>query len=384
MCGLAGLLGESLNQSVSYELMTKAFEKAEARGTDASGFWGTNKEGVVIYHKEPSKSSDLVKTETWRKVQNFAPNLLLAHARQTTPGVGEPSTNRNNHPFTNSSRTLSLIHNGRVPEFDVLKRKFRVLSDCDSEVLLRILEASNLSHNDQDIANLFPSFPLPVGYRLAGIVDIFSIINYGHMAVAIGELAPDGTRHLWLFRNRHRSLWLVDLRSTLGQIFFCSTPEIWQEAVQDANRQLLGRQKLIEIPPEEVWYFQVSPPDYHVKEVRRFQVVKDGEQQQWVDNGAPYPIQQKPVAGLKVHTKLNENEEFVNGQKKQKEITTLVSSPEIYQRCQEISNLCGNISTKAYNLIRESSLSEQEYQDLLENLNQTKCELDGTLRLLEK
>lgn len=381
MCGLAGLLGVSLNKKVSYELMTKAFEKAEVRGTDASGFWGTNQQEAVIYHKEPTKSSELVKMDAWRKVCNFSPDLLLAHARQATQGVGEPAINKNNHPFTNSSRTLSLIHNGRIPEFETLKRKFRVSSDCDSEILLRILEASNLSHTDQDIANLFPSFPLSVGYRLAGIMDIFSIINYGHMAVAIGEMTPDGTRHLWLFRNRHRSLWLVDLRSSLGQIFFCSTPEIWQEALQDSNRQLLGRQKLIEIPPEEVWYFQINSQEIHVKEVRRFEVEKEAEQHQWVDNGTPYPIQQQLVARLKLHTKLNENEEL-NGQRKQKE--PQLSSPEIYQRCQEISNLCGNISTKAYNLIRESSLSEQEYQELLENLNQTKCELNGTLHLLDK
>ena len=378
------MLGESLNQDVSYELITKAFEKAETRGTDAAGFWGTNRSGAVVYHKEPIKSSELIKTAAWHKIHNFGPDLLLAHARQTTPGVGEPSTNKNNHPFTNSSRTLSLIHNGRVPEFDILKHKFSVLSDCDSEVILRIVEASNLCHTDQEITALFPNFPLSIGYRLAGIMDVFSIINYGHMAVAIGEITPDGTRHLWLFRNRHRSLWLVDLRSSLGQIFFCSTPEIWQEAVQDSNRQLLGRQKLIEIPPEEVWYFQINPQDHHVKEVRRFQVEKDSEQKPWVDNGVPYPIQQKVFDGLKLHTKLNDNDEQKdNEQKKQKERPQL-SSPEIYQKCQEISNLTGNISTKAYNLIRESSLSEQEYQDLLENLCQTKCELDGTLRLLEK
>ena len=378
------MLGESLNQDVSYELITKAFEKAEIRGTDAAGFWGANPADAVIYHKEPIRASELVKTDTWRKVYNFGPDLLLAHARQATIGVGEPAVNKNNHPFTNSSRTLSLIHNGRVPEFDILKRKFSVLSDCDSEVILRIMEASNLCYTDQDITALFPNFPLSVGYRLAGIMDIFSIINYGHMAVAIGEMTPDGMRHLWLFRNRHRSLWLVDLRSSLGQIFFCSTPEIWQEAIQDSNRQLLGRQKLIEIPPEEVWYFQINPQNRHVKDVRRFQVEKDNEQQPWFDNGVPYPIQQKVFDGLKLCTKLNDDDERKENEKKKQKDLPQLSSPDIYRQCQEISNLAGNISTKAYNLIRESSLSGQEHQDLLENLSQTKCELDGTLRLLDK
>lgn len=311
-------------------MITKAFEKAECRGVDAAGFWGCNREGSVIYHKEPIKSSELVQSDIWHKVQRFNPDILLVHARQYSSG--EPTVNRNNHPFTNSCRTLGLVHNGRIPEFEILKRKFKVWSDCDSEILLRILEASNLNYKDYDISAMFPMSTLSVGYRFAGIVDIFSMINYGHMAVAIGEMTPDGTRHLWLFRNRHRSLWLVDLRSTLGQIFFCSTPEIWQDAIQDSDRSLLGRQKLIEIPPEEVWYFQITAQERKVKEVHRFQVEKDKEQQQWVDNGVPCPIQQQSTS-VNVITKLNDLEEL-NG--KIPKDNSQLSSPDIYQRCQEV------------------------------------------------
>jgi predicted glutamine amidotransferase len=386
VCGLAGLIGKSLDQSVSYGLITKAFEKAEARGTDAAGFWGSNQDGSVVYHKEPLKSSAMVKTEVWRKILNFAPDLMLVHARQTTPGIGESLINRNNHPFTSFNRTLGLIHNGRVPEFDTLKKKFKVLSDCDSEILLRILEASNLSHSEQEVSALFPNFSQLLGYRLFGIMDIFSMINYGHMAVAIGEILPDGSRYLWLFRNQHRSLWIVDLRDSLGQIFFCSTPEIWQEAIQDSGRHLLGRQKLIELPPEEVWFFQITAQQKQVQDVCRFRVERDKEQKQWIDNGTTYPVQQVPV-NINLVTRLNYKDELDNCRFKKKVLSVSARDTRtdvLNKHCQEISNFSTRINMTACNMIRVNSLTDQSYQEVLDSLSQTECELAGTLKLLEK
>ena len=51
------------------------------------------------------------------------------------------------------------------------------------------------------------------------------------MAVAIGEKLSDRQR-LWIFRNEHRSLFKVDLLDQLGQFFFVSTQEIWENATK--------------------------------------------------------------------------------------------------------------------------------------------------------
>jgi len=202
-------------------------------------------------------------------LRDFNPDILLLHARQASLGVGHPVININNHPFTNDNQSLCLIHNGRIFEFNVLRKNFQVLSECDSEIILRIIEA------EQD--------------RTVGIANVFSLINYGHMAVALGEIVAD-KKTLWLFRNRHRSLWVIDLREELGQIFFCSTANIWAHAVCSLN---FKKQKLIEVPTEEVWRFE-SDGGFN-----SYDVQFDGDLQEW-NNSDYFPVQRSTEQGREI------------------------------------------------------------------------------------
>jgi len=210
----------------------------------------------------------------------------LVHARAASQNVGTPEENTNNHPFTSADKTLSLVHNGRINEFDILREKFNVASECDSEVLLRIIEAASLIHKEEELDKF--SLSKESAYRLAGIKDIYSLINKGHMAVAIGEIL-DNKKYLWLFRNMHRSLWLVDLRESLGQIFFCSTPEIWNQSI--ARHKNVYKHALLEVKPEEVWCFEYG------KEIDVFhcKVNRHKEYTEWKKNGKIYPIQKQEV-----------------------------------------------------------------------------------------
>ena len=124
MCGLAGYIGVSKNKKISYDLSTALFDHLEARGMDAAGVWGTEpKDGSIIYHKEPIKSSKFIKTETWENVKKLNPDLLLLHARYTSPGIGHARYNKNNHPFVNADKTVAMIHNGIIQEAYYLKEK---------------------------------------------------------------------------------------------------------------------------------------------------------------------------------------------------------------------------------------------------------------------
>ena len=151
-------------------------------------------------------------------------NILLVHSRRASQGIGEPANNANNHPFVSDDGNLALIHNGRIFEFDKLKNDYPIISQCDSEILLRIVEAGQYNKSD------FDDLDSHVAQRMIGIRDIFSQIQEGHMAVAIGERWKQ-VSYLWLFRNQYRSLWVVDLRDTLGQMFFCSTANLWCESL---------------------------------------------------------------------------------------------------------------------------------------------------------
>lgn len=242
------------------------FEKLEVRGIDASGFWGVNSVNTIAYHKEPIRASNLIRGQLWRSMKEFNAEVLLVHARQAS--IGEPKINTNNHPFVNGDWTLGLVHNGRINEFDKLRQYYEVASNCDSEVLLRIIEAT------PEEADSFLGIDRNIAKRLSGIQSIFRQVRQGHMAVAVGEMLDEGHRELWLFRNEHRTLWTFDLRDSLGQIFFCSTPDIWQESLNECRvpSAVANRNKMINVPVDEVWHFHIDPNNPCPTGVQRYRI----------------------------------------------------------------------------------------------------------------
>lgn len=330
MCGIAGVIGKSKHAGISYQLVTRLLERSESRGSDATGFWGAvpGDGGAVIYHKEPTKSTEFVHREQWKNVKTVAPNLLIMHARQSSQGMGDANVNRNNHPFVSADKSLGLVHNGRISEYMTLKRRYEVKSECDSEVLLRIFETGRAA--DGDAGKELPDTPDDVTRGVLGIKDIFAYVNEGHMAVALGERLDGGRRDLWLFHNKERPLWIADCRDALGQMFFFSTPEIWRDAVRDCNRAsaVIGGRKhrIVKVPDDEIWYFTVDDKNQTVTNdgYMRFTVNGEDSYTPWDHEGSRYPIPQATKT-LTVISDLGENDELsgvvplaVNRHKKRK------------------------------------------------------------------
>ena len=434
MCGIAGYIGESKKPKITYDLMTTLFDYLEIRGTDAAGIWGveSGKKARVIYHKEPIKSSRFIKTDIWKKVQRLRPNLLLCHARATSPGIGRAAVNSNNHPFVSSDKRIGLIHNGRVSEFDFLKKKYEIKSDTDSEVLLRMYE-EGIDYNSPEewIEGIHPD----VCHRLHGIKEIWSCIDKGAMAVGIGERIDEHTRYLWLFHNERRPLWLADCRAQLGQIFFFSSPEIWYRglaAVNSLKNLFLGSDDLIEIPVGEVFFLEIDKEHKHVEKWKRFDM-KVGQSTDW-EAGDYIPVQEMP-SDIKIVTGMNDDEELPH-----KETKTVYHQHQQHQQYQqqqyynsypqttggnhhprlpgptssasctndcfdpddydddpfqmaafngtEHEELCGQIETHASNIatavsnaLQEGSLGLVEYQQIISSLEDTERDLKGTLAL---
>jgi hypothetical protein len=395
MCGITGLIGESKKPQVSFELITHLFVQSEIRGDDAAGFWGAQKSGKIIYFKEPGKASDLIKKDAWKKLLPFNANLLLVHARGASAGVGPPAINKNNHPFTSTDKNIGLIHNGRVPdqEYELLKKKYEVASKCDSEILLRIIEGAE-KHTETDIKKDFPDYELSFSRRLAGIKDVFSLTNRTHMAVAVGEKMEDD-RHIWFFRNRQRSLWLVDLRKELGQVFFCSTPEIWWAALSASSAKFLfkSKVKLIELPEEEVWFLKTTKeqPVLCEKNVKKFVVNNIGTQTMWLDEKDQVKIIKKSPT-TSVITNLDDNDEIMGKKTNQlkdmdadvkKPLSKVPSVIDVNVLCESMKKLLAEINSAADSRCDDGTLTIGEYNDLLSYLNQAKLELEGTLKILK-
>lgn len=312
--------------------------------------------------------------------------MLLVHARDASPNVGTPSVNKNNHPFISSDKATALIHNGRIHEFDSLTKKYEVKSSCDSEVLLRIFEERG---------------------ELEGIKDIWRQITRGHMAVAIGQ-RDEATRRLWLFRNTWRTLWVVDLRKQLGQIFFTSTADIWQQAADRCKflSKTRGQIALYEVPPYEIWSFETDD-DKEIK-VEKYEVER-GLISKWAHEGPRQRILEEDSV-TEIITELDDNEEVVfNGNKKKMNghkhnghkhddhhpFRQLYDGGMTNQDWAEQAN-CQERVLKALEQMRDISndieiivenspdnFTFREADNLAESLEQTVRDLQGSLRMCE-
>jgi hypothetical protein len=380
MCGICGYIGRSKSPKITFELTTRLFEQSESRGKDAAGFWGVEAEnGKILYHKEPCESGKLVQKPIWNKIIQLNPDILLLHARDATPGVGVASDNKNNHPFVNSDYSVALIHNGRIPEFEysLLTKKYKVISTCDSEILLRIFE-SGKNYNESEIDTELLKDGNNLASRLMGIRDIWSSISVGSrrsMAVAIGERLSEGHRRLWLFRNCLRTLWLIDLREALGQYFFVSTDDIWQEAIQSLPnvQEYLKKSKkmMIEMPANEVWALEINPQEPIVTDdnFHRYSIEKEGTHEwQEEDEMVKIPME-KPVTDI-----IGFEDDLFN-----------ISQADIWhllERCQSIQQ--NGVELEGWIDKNGGQLSITEYDDALRQLEQIDIDLRSLLRKLEQ
>lgn len=321
-------------------------------------------------------------------MENFNFDLLLLHARAASQGYGSPKVNRNNHPFVNYDKTTALIHNGRIPdvEYKAYQKKYELLTECDSELYLRIFESN-------------PD-------RLVGLETLWSHLRRSHMAIGIGEWLNMDERRLWLFRNEYRSLWLADLRESLGQIFFFSTESIWDEATWQctAAYPYLSKVKYIQLPPEQIWSFKIAYPNTPIVDDESFDIIEvksAGNLSPWTFDGKRIPVQPTQSTSLDsitVVTGLDEADELI---KKELEYSPLDDDTslefdlfpdmndagrrlhEICQYCSEVKQAVDDVEIGSENLLREGSMSADQYREILTSLENAMLEIQGTIQILD-
>lgn len=390
---------------------------SEIRGVHATGFWAClNNENKVIYHKEPVRSSEFINKNIWKNLAGQNVDLLLGHCRYTSSGSGDQKYNKNNHPHVSQDFRLSLVHNGIIPEYTYLKKMYPVFTDCDSEIILRILESAESLHEQKEflqsqlrkastsIANL---------YRVYGLKKIFSEINYGAMAVALGELLDNDERSLCLFHNDRRHIYLVDLRETFGQFFFCSTQEIFRSAVDQskiASKLIPMNQKIIKLPSDWIYYFKMSPDGgINWDKIKVNKVRKYGS---WESNSEEdVEIPEGKIlkrSTVEVVSNLDENEEvIVNAKEIEPDYSELLAKNKkgvsvenvayededywaSYKYCADIEDMCEKgikalqeLSVNAHNAISEGNVSEMDANNLIDSLSDIIADLENTKYLLK-
>ena len=133
MCGIVGYLG----QKEAYPILIKGLHRLEYRGYDSAGIALIN--GGLNVYKRKGKVAEL---EAFVKGKDISGPIGIAHTRWATHG--EP-TDENAHPHMSQSKELSLIHNGIIENYDVLRnelinRGYTFNSHTDTEVLVYLIE----------------------------------------------------------------------------------------------------------------------------------------------------------------------------------------------------------------------------------------------------
>jgi glucosamine--fructose-6-phosphate aminotransferase (isomerizing) len=133
MCGIVGYIG----YRDAYPIVIKGLHRLEYRGYDSAGVALFDKELRV--YKKAGKVSDL---ENFVKDIDMKGNIGMGHTRWATHGA--PS-DRNSHPHSSGDRKLTIIHNGIIENYAVIKEALMAIghvfkSDTDTEVLIHLIE----------------------------------------------------------------------------------------------------------------------------------------------------------------------------------------------------------------------------------------------------
>lgn len=259
MCGIMGFVGRPLNAKaadLSYQLATKLLAETVVRGSHATGIYGLlpPKEGSdrnrMYLYKLDAPSPQFVKTEHWKGIRaDGEPYLLLGHCRYFTHG--SPQDHINNHPHVSDDKKLSLIHNGVISGYEGLKKTYDVQGECDSEILLRIIET------EDDV--------------IEGIRKIFRVVTSGTMACMVSKYDQETKKtRFYAFRNDGNPLHFVDLRPQLGQMFLSSTEKIMEDSIKNSGMpKAIQEADILEIPSYEIWSCDSEELEWETEKVTK-------------------------------------------------------------------------------------------------------------------
>ena len=134
MCGIVAYLG----QQNAYEIIIKGLKRLEYRGYDSAGI-ALHQKGDIHVFKQKGKVNDL---QDFIADKDTSGGLGIGHTRWATHGLPNDT---NAHPHHSGNKQISLVHNGIIENYAVLKQELEqrghhFLSETDTEVLVHLIE----------------------------------------------------------------------------------------------------------------------------------------------------------------------------------------------------------------------------------------------------
>jgi glutamine---fructose-6-phosphate transaminase (isomerizing) len=134
MCGIIGYCGHR----PAVPVILEGLKRLEYRGYDSAGVAFLQGRDLVTVKAE----GKLANLESKLAAQNvFQATTGLGHTRWATHGL---PTEKNAHPHTDTARSIALVHNGIIENYQELKKELaqagtRFTSDTDTEVLAQLV-----------------------------------------------------------------------------------------------------------------------------------------------------------------------------------------------------------------------------------------------------
>lgn len=179
MCGIVGYIGDKEPTKVVLE----GLKRLEYRGYDSAGL-ATLRNGEINITRAVGSVDKLEMINIVEK--SGSKKICIGHTRWATHGAPEE---RNSHPHRSNDRSIALVHNGIIENYETLKKKlieegFHFYSDTDTEVLVNWIQ-----YKRQDGENLLNA----VQRGLRDVVGAYAIVvmdNKGEQVVCARKSSP--------------------------------------------------------------------------------------------------------------------------------------------------------------------------------------------------
>lgn len=184
MCGIFGIIGKRTNAP---DLVLRGLKTLEYRGYDS---WGVavvpDTTGRIVVKKKTGKIGNASVDEL------PAGTLAFGHTRWATHGG---VTDNNAHPHLDCTKTIAVIHNGIVENYETLKRMLigkghTFVSETDTEVIVHLVEEHMKSTKGASADTAFADAVRHTFTALEGLNAVILINTASHEMVAARNGSP--------------------------------------------------------------------------------------------------------------------------------------------------------------------------------------------------
>ena len=188
MCGIVGYTG----YREAYPILIKGLHRLEYRGYDSAGVALISENSQLRIYKAAGKVSNL---EQLAAGNDCSGTTGIAHTRWATHGA---PNERNAHPHVSQSGNLTMVHNGIIENAGVLREQLRAKgfnfkSDTDTEVLLQLIEYTQLKYSLDLASSVRAALKKVIGAYAIAVIDrnspdaIIAARKSSPLAIGIGE-----------------------------------------------------------------------------------------------------------------------------------------------------------------------------------------------------